>query len=265
MRITYAIIVLVLAFSSGASAQTVDTRGACADLYRGIITQPTIGAPPLVNATLTRFPQLAFRLCNDRYFLRAPEQPVDGVCIFNEAEVFSRVNPNVPGTNAFNANTSNLEIHWNSLPGPWSSRRLNATYMVETNGNCPALDAGSYVSVANTSAENFKLLTNFWRTLIASETNFDAAVAQLRNPEQCDIGTSENEAARRQTNTIATLRVALFGQHRSLAMLSVGPRAFQSPGYSIQIEDPTSGHGWSAEITISNPLQLVCLSTLVVT
>jgi hypothetical protein len=90
MRVAAALVLflasLAAAFAQGVTLQS-NQHYLCYDRSE-IVTAVRAGAPPLVNATLTRFPTIAFGLSKDewgdhyfiRYFIRAPEPVTDGVC-----------------------------------------------------------------------------------------------------------------------------------------------------------------------------------------
>src|SRR5258708_39986186 len=120
MRVGLAILALALVCTTAAFGQLVlgpNQRLLC--LSGMIVTAPTAGAPSLVNATLRRFPTLAFRLCDDEhgehYFLRVPERPSEGVCKYYEKEVFAPVDPRIAGESELGT-TAN--VRWDEPPAP---------------------------------------------------------------------------------------------------------------------------------------------------
>jgi hypothetical protein len=249
-------------------------RYACASPDDLIVAVPTAGAPALVNATLARFTNIAFRLCNDgygaHYFLRAPEDPVNGVCIFYETEMFSPTDPKAVDANALDPNERNNRVRWFTPPKPWGGRRLGGQYpnivgrhdptefMIEANGGCPALDDPDYVMVDNISAGIFKAVSHFWQGLASSQDRFNDALMKLAPALQCEMSPNEFIANRLRDFALTALRTALFDQHHPLRISNI--YLCGAHGYYAVIEDPMTMRFYSAKFDLGDGgLHLECL------
>jgi len=98
VRASLAIVAILLTGSVGVMAQQVSRPVYKSCGVDGYTTEPTPSAPPLVNATLSKFPSIAFSWCDDAttghsYFMRTMEPSNDGLCFAHEVAVFSSVDP----------------------------------------------------------------------------------------------------------------------------------------------------------------------------
>lgn len=245
MRVTGLLAVVVLALVGGVQTQALsqlgipytdqtDKRG-----HRGFCSEPSTyvtatrsGAPPLVNATLGRFPSIAFRLCNffsvPRYYLRAPEAVTDGVCRLVEKEVVPTVDVNSANLTLRRDTGPTPQISSSNPPPLWSNDDpqiiLNAPtelMATQTNGKCPALDDPSYIPVQKVSQAGFASVMQYLQTLGSSENNFAAAVSRISScgADQYYFKTrrlSPEEAKADLDRKIASLHKLLVEQQSSL-------------------------------------------------
>src|SRR5262249_49279182 len=158
----------------------------------GFYTKPSPNAPPLVNATLAKFPNIAFHWCDygesgHSYYMRTSEAAIDGVCLVHGVAVFSNVDPDGQDVRVVNSNPSDFEVHWFSPPSPWSLRvgaprnspirGFHNIMMALKSGECPTLEGvfDHYTWVTDISPQMFKTILRGWDQLSSSENSFDEA------------------------------------------------------------------------------------------
>jgi hypothetical protein len=208
-----------------------------------VLTAPTPGALPLVNETLTRFPNIAFRICDDQngthYHVRAPAEPVDGVCIFRQSEV----EPDRADAPVLDPGDQNYRNFWYTPPRPWilvRSWQSASEFMQLSNGECPALNDPNHVLVRNVSPGTFKAANALLTRLFSSQADFDAATTDRTrcNPPQGSSPALENRMRQSRDGSIAGLRASLFDRHQPYKIVSIaffGTSGLFS-GFEIYIE-----------------------------
>ncbi|MDE2475691.1 MAG: hypothetical protein KGO48_11635 [Alphaproteobacteria bacterium] len=245
MRVTALLAVVALTFVVGVQTQTLSQvavpytvptdqqghRGFCSEPST-YVTAPRSDAPPLVNATVGRFPSIAFRRCNffsvPRYYLRAPETITDGVCMLVEKEVVPAVDVNSPNLTLPRDTGPTPHISWSNPPPLWNNDDpqiiLNVPtelMAIQTNGKCPALDDPSYIPVQKVSPAGFASVMQYLQTLGSSENNFAAAISRVSScgADQYYFKTrhlSPEEAKADLDRKIASLHKLLVEQQSSL-------------------------------------------------
>ena len=228
-------------------------RYACANSNDIVVAEPRPGIPEIVNATIARFPNVGFRLCTDpygpHYFMRVVQPPVNGACIFEEAEVFLPQNQDAASVSLLESTPAGQPIRWQAPPKPWSIARTgglqvtivgraNPTqYMIEAAGQCPRPDDPDYIRVHDVSAGVLKAFTSAWRDVSSSEDRFNTVVAQMAPATKCEFIAAGNNvvAVRARERILTSLRTALFVRHHRVIVQSIvsdGPS-----GFAATVED----------------------------
>lgn len=277
-----AVVILLLAVCFGVFAHVptgaaqvgydVNKRYVCFEGSREL-TAPGPNAPRLVNATLDRFPMLAFRLCSDKwgqhYFLRTAQPIADGVCAFDEREVFPGVEPDDSGAEALAANAPGFVPTLAQPPQPWRTvgplAEYRASFMTAQQAGCPSLQSRNYASVANLTPAEFVSLRSTWLALGQSEEIFASALAGL--PQDCGImpGFPPELQQRTYDRLRASLHAFLFDPGASLYVTRITRRANSYDVAVTERADP--GHLADFVLTIEDSggtLRLTCLGALYV-
>jgi hypothetical protein len=274
MKMTSAIAAVFFVGIAAAYAQAVDIfpnqRHLCYEAS-DLVTAPNKSAPALVNETLNGFPSLAFRLCTDRwgthYFLRAPEPVSDSVCSFFEKEVFP---PIASVASQTDTRASESAIKWSSPPPPWSvdaptavRGELPVQFMaVQNSGTCPPLDSPGYVPVHNVSAEGFRTVDLFWRSLASSEMNFEVAVSRItecrHDVERAALFHNPDAEKKYMQLKIEALHAFLFDRPASLRAFNM---YFEAGIYSFWVSSTLPGFvSFEADVQVTpNGLELTKL------
>src|SRR5689334_12094678 len=128
----YPALIIFLAIFAGAVAHGQlglgpNDRYACANESQTVVADRKPGIPEIVSATIERFPNVAFRLCTDQYgphyFMRVQQPPVNGVCVFEEAEVFLPQDSNAASVSVLDGSPAGHAVRWYAPPKPWSIAR----------------------------------------------------------------------------------------------------------------------------------------------
>lgn len=250
----------------------VNKRYVCVEGSREL-TAPAPNAPRLVNATLDHFPILAFRLCGDKwgqhYFLRTPQPVADGVCAFDEREVFPSVDPDASGAEALAASGPAFNPTLAQPPAPWRTigplAEYRARYMSAQQTGCPSLQSRNYASVADLTPAEFVRLRSTWLALGQSEEIFASALAGL--PQDCGImrGFPSELQQRTYDRLRASLHAFLFDPGASLYVTRITRRTNSYDVAVTERSDP--GHLAKFALTIvdsGGELRLTCLGALYV-
>jgi hypothetical protein len=239
-------------FATAAASQSVPVvpgaQPACTDA-REVLVAAASSAPPLVSATLNRFPGIAFRFCRDErglhYFLRAPEPARDGVCIFNEVEVFSAIDPTIGDASTVNTgNVSTNNVRWFSPPAPWTGVPVAGPrpteFLAEARSGCPLLNDLAYVQVENVSDGMFKSIAHLWQRMFSSKQEYQIALSHLSDAHVCRPGWPDALLARLQgfdEMQRAALGNFVIDDGHSLRIFSIG---LVGNGYGVMFEDQTT-------------------------